>query len=75
VKKNGLADECQGEAPPDRNTKSPFEDGRIERASASEMRKVGLEPPRYCYRQPLKLADLISGCELMRILRADPQQK
>src|SRR5205823_5912608 len=29
-----------------------------ETSEASEMRKGGLEPPRYCYRQPLKLVRL-----------------
>jgi len=29
----------------------------------------GLEPPRYCYRQPLKPVDLLCRCKLTRILR------
>ena len=33
------------------------------------VRKGGLEPPRYCYRQPLKLVDLLRGSGLTRILR------
>src|SRR5215216_4169536 len=35
------------------------------------VRKGGLEPPRYCYRQPLKLVDLLWSCELTRILRLE----
>ena len=27
--------------------------------SLNVVRKGGLEPPRYCYRQPLKLVDLL----------------
>ena len=32
------------------------------------VRKKGLEPSRYCYRQPLKLVDLLCYRELTRIL-------
>jgi hypothetical protein len=39
------------------------------------VRKGGLEPPRYCYRQPLKLANLVCCSGLMRILRTDPEQQ
>jgi len=35
------------------------------------VRKGGLEPPRYRYRQPLKLADLLCCPELTRILRTE----
>src|SRR6185436_18327720 len=35
----------------------------------------GLEPPRYCYRQPLKLVDLRCGSGLTRILRTDGRQE
>ena len=35
------------------------------------VRKGGLEPPRYCYRQPLKLGDLLCCNELTRIQRTD----
>ena len=38
----------------------------------SLVRKGGLEPPRYCYRQPLKLAGLLCRRELMRILLTGP---
>jgi len=39
------------------------------------VRKGGLEPPRYCYRQPLKLVDLLCGSGLTRILRTDGEQE
>jgi len=39
------------------------------------VRKGGLEPPRYCYRQPLKLVDLLCSRELTRILRTDVAQE
>jgi len=39
------------------------------------VRKGGLEPPRYCYRQPLKLANLLRGGGLTRILRTDGRQE
>jgi len=39
------------------------------------VRKGGLEPPRYCYRQPLKLVDLLCRCELPRILLTDSELK
>ena len=48
---------------------------RIERVRASEMRKGGLEPPRYCYRQPLKLDDLVCRCKLLRIPRTDAESE
>jgi len=39
------------------------------------VRKGGLEPPRYCYRQPLKLVDLLCRCELTRVLQTDGGQE
>ncbi len=39
------------------------------------VRKGGLEPPRYCYRQPLKLGDLLCSRGLTRLLRADVGQE
>jgi hypothetical protein len=39
------------------------------------VRKGGLEPPRYCYRQPLKLANLLRSSGLTRILRTDGRQE
>jgi len=39
------------------------------------VRKKGLEPSRYCYRQPLTLVDLLRRCERLRILLTDPELK
>jgi hypothetical protein len=39
------------------------------------VRKGGLEPPRYCYRQPLKLAELPCVLELKRIRLTDVSQE
>ena len=39
------------------------------------VRKGGLEPPRYCYRQPLKLAEILCLSELIRICRTDVGRK
>jgi hypothetical protein len=41
---------------------------RARRNGLDEMvRKGGLEPPRYCYRRPLKLANSVCSGGLMRI--------
>ena len=48
----------------------PFDSG-----FAAQVRKGGLEPPRYCYRQPLKLGNLLGGGGLSRILRTDGRQE
>jgi len=45
-----------------------------ERRPNQVVRKGGLEPPRYCYRQ-LKLANLLRGSGLTRILRTDDEQE
>ncbi len=39
------------------------------------MRKGRLEPPRYCYRQPLKLVEITCSRELTHILRTDVGQE
>jgi hypothetical protein len=39
------------------------------------MRKGGLEPPRYCYRQPLELVELLWAPELTRIHLTDVAQE
>jgi hypothetical protein len=39
------------------------------------VRKGGLEPARYCYRQPLKLDDLVRAGGLTRILRTDGRRE
>jgi hypothetical protein len=50
-----------------RRSKLPAESLTSQRLQV--VRKGGLEPPRYCYRQPLKLAQVPPCCELIRILR------
>ena len=39
------------------------------------MRKGGLEPPRYCYRQPLKLVETLCRRELTRVLRTNVEHE
>src|SRR5688572_21224508 len=76
VRKGGLALEDRGAYR--RRSRDGARLKRHERARAageSSGAKGGLEPPRYCYRQPLKLADLQRRCELMRILQTDPGRR
>ena len=57
------------------NTGLPTEAHARNKRERRLVRKKGLEPSRYCYRQPLKLVDLLCRCELPRILLTDPDLK
>jgi hypothetical protein len=47
----------------------------VERHAVGVVRKGGLEPPRSCDRQPVKLANLLCWYELTRIHRTDVVQE
>ena len=57
------------------NTGLPTEAHARNKRERRLVRKKGLEPSRYCWRQPLKLVDLLCRCELPRILLTDPELK
>jgi len=51
----------------------PFGSPQASWKASRMVRKKGLEPSRYCYRQPLKLANSLRCSGLTQIRRTDPE--